>query len=176
MLAGADEPYRVLVERMNEGVLTVGPDGRILFANDRLSELTGYPTEVLIDRHIATLFAGEAPELVPDASLEANLLRRDETQLPVKVWARTISLGEKAATLVTLTDLSVYRRAEQLAAAERFTRSILEQATTRLLCLRQMAGSLTRAGWRTISLNNRPSAVRSPTPSRLKRITRRTPY
>ena len=87
-LAGADEPYRVLVQRMNEGVLTVGPDGYILFVNDRLSELTGFPTDDLIDRHVATLFAGEAPELVSDASLEATLLRRDETQLPVKVWTR----------------------------------------------------------------------------------------
>ena len=66
-LAGADEPYRVLVQRMNEGVLTVGPDGYILFVNDRLSELTGFPPDDLIDRHVATLFAGEAPELVSDA-------------------------------------------------------------------------------------------------------------
>ena len=35
-LAGADEPYRVLVQRMNEGVLTVGPDGYILFVNDQV--------------------------------------------------------------------------------------------------------------------------------------------
>ena len=34
-LAGADEPYRVLVQRMNEGVLTVDPNGYILFVNDR---------------------------------------------------------------------------------------------------------------------------------------------
>src|SRR5438067_1986858 len=32
-LAGADEPYRVLVQRMNEGVLTVDPDGRITHAS-----------------------------------------------------------------------------------------------------------------------------------------------
>ena len=84
-LAGAEEPYRVLVGRMNEGVLTAGPDGRIIFVNDRMSELTGFRTEDLIDRHIATLFAGEAPELVPDASLEASLLRHDGTRLLVKV-------------------------------------------------------------------------------------------
>ncbi len=110
-LAGADEPYRVLVQRMNEGVLTVGSDGYIIFVNDRLSELTGFPAEDLIDRHVATLFAGESPALVPDASLEASLLRRDNSQLPVKIWTRPISIGDKSATLVTLTDLSVYRRA-----------------------------------------------------------------
>jgi PAS domain S-box-containing protein len=145
-LAGVDEPYRVLVQRMNEGVLTVDPDGYILFVNDRLSELTGFPTDDLIDRHVATLFAGDPPALVPEASLEAILLRRDDSVLPVKVWARPITLEEKAATLVTLTDLSIYRRAEQLAAAERFTRSILEQATNAIIVLAP-DGSITHASW-----------------------------
>ena len=134
-LVGAAEPYRILVQRMNEGVLTFGQDGYILFANDRLSELTGIPPEDLIDRHVATLFAGEAPALVPNASLEASLLRHDDFRLPVKVWTRSISIGEKSATLVTLTDLSIYRRAEQLATAERFARSILEQATNAIVVL-----------------------------------------
>src|SRR5690606_38406833 len=43
--------------------------------------------------------------------------------------------GENTATLVTLTDLSVQRRAEETAAAERFARSILEQATDAILVL-----------------------------------------
>ena len=145
-LAGADEPYRVLVQRMNEGVLTVGSDGYIIFVNDRLSELTGFPADDLIDRHVATLFAGEPPALVLGASLEASLLRRDDSQLPVKVWTRPISIGEKSATLVTLTDLSVYRRAEQLAAAERFARSILEQATNAIIVL-DPDGRITHASW-----------------------------
>ena len=159
-LAGADEPYRVLVQRMNEGVVTVDPDGYILFVNDRLSELTGFPTDELIDRHIATLFAGEAPELVPDASLEATLLRRDDTKLPVKVWMRPISLGDKAATLVTLTDLSVYRRAEQLAAAERFTRSILEQATNAIIVLAP-DGRITHTSWMAEDLTEQPAVGRT---------------
>jgi PAS domain S-box-containing protein len=154
-LAGADEPYRVLVQRMNEGVLTVDPEGYIVFANDRLSELTGFPTDDLIDRHVSTLFAGEAPELVSDASPEAILLRRDETQLPVKLWARPILVGEKAATLVTLTDLSLYRRAEQLAAAERFTRSILEQATSAMIVLAP-DGRITHTSWMADDLAEQP--------------------
>ncbi|MGA9439688.1 MAG: PAS domain-containing protein, partial [Pseudolabrys sp.] len=62
LLEGADESYRVLVERMSEGALTVGPDGSILYCNGRVSELTGYPAEFLVGRNIATLFEGEAPE------------------------------------------------------------------------------------------------------------------
>src|SRR5215470_11828888 len=58
MLQGAEEPYRVLVERMSEGALTFGPDGVILFVNGRLCELTGYSPERLVHRDIATLFEG----------------------------------------------------------------------------------------------------------------------
>jgi PAS domain S-box-containing protein len=159
-LEGADEPYRVLVQRMNEGVLTVGSDGYIIFVNDRLSELTGFPAEDLIDRHVATLFAGEPPALVPDASLEASLLRRDNSQLPVKVWTRPISIGDKSATLVTLTDLSVYRRAEQLAAAERFARSILEQATNAIIVLAP-DGSITHASLMAEDLAEQPPVGRT---------------
>jgi PAS domain S-box-containing protein len=135
MLQGADEPYRVLVERMSEGALTYGRDGLILYVNGRLCELAGYPAKSLVHRHINTLFKGEAPRLVPEVSLEASLLRNDDTALPVSVWARPISIGDTSATLVTLTDLSVHRRAEQLAAAERFARSVLEQATAAVLVL-----------------------------------------
>jgi two-component sensor histidine kinase/PAS domain-containing protein len=159
-LAGADEPYRVLVQRMNEGVLTVGSDGCIIFGNDRLSELTGFPTDDLIDRHVATLFGGDPPRLVPDASLEASLLRCDDSQLPVKVWTRPISIGDKSATLVTLTDLSVYRRAEQLAAAERFTRSILEQATNAIIVLAP-DGSITHASLMAEDLAEQPPVGRA---------------
>jgi PAS domain-containing protein len=32
-LKGADEPYRILVERMQEGAVTLSEDGTVLFAN-----------------------------------------------------------------------------------------------------------------------------------------------
>jgi two-component sensor histidine kinase/PAS domain-containing protein len=106
------------------------------------------------------LFAGKAPELVSGVSLESNLLRRDDTQLAVKIWTRPISLGEKAATLVTLTDLSVYRRAEQLAAAERFTRSILEQATNAIIVLAP-DGHITHTSWMADELAEQPPVGRT---------------
>ncbi|HET9717722.1 MAG TPA: HWE histidine kinase domain-containing protein [Pseudolabrys sp.] len=135
MLDGAHEPYRVLVERMSDGALTYGPDGSILYVNERLSELTGFAPEDLVNRDVMTLFdAGTAP-LAPDESGEASLLRSGRDALPVKVWARPISVGHTTATLMILSDLSVQRRAEELAAAERFARSVLEQATEAILVL-----------------------------------------
>ena len=55
--------------------------------------------------------------------------------MPVAVWSRPISIANATATLVRLTDLSIHRRAEQIAAAERFARSVLEQATEAVVVL-----------------------------------------
>jgi len=74
-LAGADEPYRVLVQRMNEAALTVDSDGYILFVNDRLSELMVLPKDDFIARHVATLFAPAPPALHSVTATEAFILR-----------------------------------------------------------------------------------------------------
>jgi PAS domain S-box-containing protein len=136
LLQGADKPYRVLVEHMSDGALTFGRDGAILYVNGRVSELTGYPADDLVGRDVATLFEGNGPALNADLSVEARLLRSNNTSVPVKVWTHLISIDEATeTTLVTLTDLSVHRRAEQIAAAERFARSVLEQATEAIVVL-----------------------------------------
>src|SRR6516162_10971907 len=124
LMHGAEEPYRVLVERMSDGALTAGPDGVILYVNNRLCELTGYPPTGLVGRELATLFEGEPPPLVPEVTAEASLMRNGDDAMPVAVWSRPISIANTTATLVRLTDRSIHRRAEQIAAAERFARSV----------------------------------------------------
>jgi len=47
-LQGADEPYRVLIETMQEGAATLGADGTILYANARFAEILGIALEKLI--------------------------------------------------------------------------------------------------------------------------------
>jgi two-component sensor histidine kinase/PAS domain-containing protein len=133
MLEGADQPYRMVVERMSDGALTLDPDNTILYANQRLSELTGRPPAELVGERFDRLFADAAPGVV-DGTQEAKLLGASGT-LPVAVWSSSISIGGLSARLVTITDLSVHRRAEEIAIAERFARSILEQATDAVVVL-----------------------------------------
>ena len=38
-LKGADEPYRVLIEEMNQGAVTLSADGSILYCNRRFADL-----------------------------------------------------------------------------------------------------------------------------------------
>lgn len=134
VLPGADEPYRVLVERMSDGALTLDPDGAILYANRRLGELTGQPAESLVGRQFACLFAGEAPRCGDNIAVAARL-NGASGNIPVSVWTSPIAIGGITATLMTITDLSVHVRAEEVASAERFARSILEQATDAVVVL-----------------------------------------
>jgi PAS domain S-box-containing protein len=155
LLHGAEEPYRVLVEGMSDGALTAGSDGVILYVNERLCELTGYPSARLVGRKLASLFEGAPPDLVPEVTAEASMLHNGEDAVPVAIWSRPISIGDTTATLVRLTDLSVHRRAEQIAAAERFARSVLEQATEAVVVL-SPDSRITHASWRAEQLAERP--------------------
>ncbi len=146
-LTGADEPYRVLVDRMSDGALTMGGDGTLLYVNSRLAEMAGQPLDALVGTSFAALFDGDCTidRSQPSGSRrECQLVRTGQQNLPVSVWAGPIALGDQPATLVTVTDLSVHLRAEQIAAAERFARSILEQATEAIVVL-DRAGSITHA-------------------------------
>src|SRR5687767_2754386 len=44
-LRSADQPYRLMVEQMREGALTLAADGTILYCNSRFAELLAYPAE-----------------------------------------------------------------------------------------------------------------------------------
>jgi two-component system, NarL family, sensor kinase len=47
-LQGAEHPYRVLVESINEGAATLDGKGIVLYANERLAEILGVPLDKLI--------------------------------------------------------------------------------------------------------------------------------
>src|SRR3954452_16432194 len=58
-LSGAEEPYRVLVDRMSEGALTLSEAGIVMFANSRLTELAGCSVDEIVGQPFAALFAGD---------------------------------------------------------------------------------------------------------------------
>jgi two-component sensor histidine kinase/PAS domain-containing protein len=130
---------------MSDGALILDPDRSILYANRRLADLTGVGAEKLVGKPFASLFSAEEPVPRDNAVTQARLRRQSGT-LPVSVWMSPISMGGDPATLVTLTDLTVFVRAEQIAIAERFARSILEQATEAIIVLGP-DGRITHASW-----------------------------
>src|SRR5205085_2095659 len=108
-------------------------------------------SDEIVGRPFAALFCGELPDQYrkwaqpPAGGMQHEAaLAHPEASLPVSVWMGPITIGEVSAALVTISDLSKQRRAEEIAVAERFARSILEQATDPLLVL-DKAGKIIRA-------------------------------
>jgi len=56
-LKGADEPYRVLIEEMNEGAITLAADGSILYCNRRFAQLLQRPLEEIVGMAFAAFVA-----------------------------------------------------------------------------------------------------------------------
>src|SRR5262245_19026659 len=52
ILEGADHPYRIVVEEMNEVAVTLAGDGTILYSNRRFAELLKTPLERIIGSSI----------------------------------------------------------------------------------------------------------------------------
>src|SRR3954453_15795026 len=84
-LPSTDQPYRLMVEQMREGALTLSADGTILYCNNRFAELVAYPSEQVAGRSITEFVSSE--DL---ARLKTMLLAdsfRDEVQLQSSVGA-----------------------------------------------------------------------------------------
>ena len=47
-LENADRPYRMLIEQIQEGAVTLSADGTVFYCNQRLAEMLGRPQEQVI--------------------------------------------------------------------------------------------------------------------------------
>jgi len=94
-----------LIEMAFDPIYLVDPTGEIVFANQALADLTGYPVDELVGMNIRRLNASEYAEQVPDRiarmlrdgalEFETTRMRKDGSRVVVEVRARTIhSLGQ----------------------------------------------------------------------------------
>src|SRR3984885_12955943 len=63
-LENADRPYRVLIEEMQEGAVTLGKDGTILYCNQRFSAIVRTPHENVIGNSIVRFMCERDQESV----------------------------------------------------------------------------------------------------------------
>ena len=137
-LSGADRVYRQLIETMSEGAVTLSADGVILYGNARLAEMLGRPLERVIGTALRTclpptdqqaLDAVLAQARTEPSRREICLQTGAGRLVPVYLSASPIqSEGAETVFCLVLTDLTEQKRYEQLIAAERLARLILEQA------------------------------------------------
>jgi signal transduction histidine kinase len=123
-LKGADETYRVMVQEMAEGALTLTLDGLILFSNKQFASMLDSPLERVIGSRLLDFVAPE------DASIVVELLRgtdgskaevrlnphRAQQLKPVYLSARAVVLDGSRCYCVIVTDLSAQKRYDEIVA------------------------------------------------------------
>ncbi len=121
-LKGAEQPYRVFIETMNEGAVTLGPDGTILYCNGRFAELLLRPIENVIGSEIYRFIAPtDTPsfESVLQRGRQGNSqgeiwLERGDGQLnPVHLSLCPLESDDVPCICMVAMDLTERKRAEQ---------------------------------------------------------------
>jgi PAS domain S-box-containing protein len=134
-LSGAHRPYRVMVERMQQGAVTLSAEGDILYTNQPFADMLGHPLGALIGMPLAqlvtpadrTLLAAlVAAEHGAATQGELTLLQKDGGHVPVLVGVAL--LPEEGGVCLIVTDLTTQKAYEAMVAAQTLERSILEQA------------------------------------------------
>jgi PAS domain S-box-containing protein len=121
-LQSADDPYRILVERMNEGAATLNGEGTILFCNRRLAEMIGLPSERLVGSSFRSALCEKEWQgftelahraLTNNVRGTSELLSNDGTMLPVQLSLSPLPGQDWGQSICLIaTDLSEQRQAE----------------------------------------------------------------
>jgi len=124
-LEGADHAYRVLIESMNEGALTLTSDMTILYANQCFARMVKCPLEQVTgssfyrflsdaDRAALRLLVKQAAKV--GTKIQVQLHVGDGSRLPVQVSLRSMARkGVNRATIgMVVTDMTEARRTEEL--------------------------------------------------------------
>lgn len=136
-LKGADHTYRVLIEAMDEAASVLADDGTLLYANRCFAKMLKTPLEKLIGHSILP-FIGPKDQATFEALIregrkgtrkgEIALKTGEGNLLPAYVTVNTIELDQVCRIGLVITDLTEQKRNEEIVAAEKLARSILEQA------------------------------------------------
>jgi PAS domain S-box-containing protein len=96
-LRSADQPYRLMVEQMREGALTLAADGTILYCNQRFAELMARPPERIAGQALAEFIdAG-------DLSTSQRVLRSESCRAEVQLRTATGALTPAQLSSIALT-------------------------------------------------------------------------
>jgi diguanylate cyclase (GGDEF)-like protein/PAS domain S-box-containing protein len=125
-LKGVDQAYRILVENMSEGALTVGADGMIIYANRRFAEMLKIPLEKVLGASIYLWIAPESQQifrsmLEKDANKksreELDLITGDGKKLPIQLSVSSPFVKEMENVIclmaTDLSEINEFKRNEQ---------------------------------------------------------------
>lgn len=126
-LEGADHPYRIFVESMSEGAVTIDGEGTVIYANQAFADLIGHPLGQIVGTPLShCVWASDRPHI--HAWLRKSRSRNDRRELslchsqgqsiPVHLSSRHMSELSGDFYCLVVTDLRDQRVHEQLRHSE----------------------------------------------------------
>jgi PAS domain S-box-containing protein len=121
-LKTADETYRVFIEKMNEGAVTLNQDGIILYCNSKFASIVDMPLYKVIGLYFGSFISEEYIETYnnlfnngwnEDGNTEVRILSGGR-QIPFQLSVATLDLDEGISLNVILTDLTFQKEIEKL--------------------------------------------------------------
>jgi PAS domain S-box-containing protein len=148
-LKGADYAYRIIVEQMNEGALTLSMDGTILYCNSRFADLVKQPLERVLGSSFGAFVAGD-DEVTFERALatrgqtraEMGLHASDGTRVPVYISSNRVTIDKSDAVCLIVTDLTERKRQEATLIDERRNSEDKMRANDRLAAMGTTAAAL----------------------------------
>jgi two-component system phosphate regulon sensor histidine kinase PhoR len=143
-LKTADQTYRVFIEKMNEGAVTINREGLILYSNSKFAAMVGLSLQKVIGMPFHSFIHENAKdncvEIISngweeDCKDEIELIDANGNPVPCVISCNTLELDEGPALSLILTDLSLLKETEkqlkiknlQLAAAHLATEQLNNQ-------------------------------------------------
>jgi PAS domain S-box-containing protein len=114
-LQGSEHPYRIMVETMNEGAVTVAADGLVLYCNERFAEMLESDLQEIIGHSFVTNFdacdaatvaSALAGDSRPQSRFRASLHTATRRLRPVSLAVQRLPEDSPAASVVVLSDLT----------------------------------------------------------------------
>ena len=133
-LTGAEQPYRIYVERMQEGAVTVSADALILYCNQKFADMMQLPLERVIGSQLTSHLNVEAWQKISNifndgsddvVKYECALQRADGSTVPTNLTANRLPQQDQNIMCLVVTDLTEQKRHEKL----RMDKEVAEKAS-----------------------------------------------
>jgi PAS domain S-box-containing protein len=122
-LQGADHPYRALIESMQQGALSLGADGTILYCNRRFAEMVARPQEKVIGAAMVSFIHAPQRPFFEDllrqgrgsaSQGELRLESLDGSLTPAYLALAPLPLGDGLGLSLVVSDLTEQKKHQDL--------------------------------------------------------------
>jgi len=139
-LKTADQTYRVFIEKMNEGAVTLNREGLILYSNSRFAAMIGVPLEKVLGLAFESFIPKEYKEKYTEIInngweedyKEELCLLTNNGEIPCLMSCNTLELDEGVALSLILTDLTIQKYTEKQLQHKNDQLEVAQNATRKL--------------------------------------------